>query len=165
MARVHDKDHFILVSTVDGLRDATNEKLMNRYVPIMLDEVRPGAPRGSRPPMKLEDLKHITTVKEKTAVDARMKDVVFDKEMPRVFTTNSPTPNDWHKGLPVDIFSMSAEDRLKLDADAIAVFKRTAFATVSGCVVPLLLAQRQSGSVRSDASQRVAQFLGGQDMK
>lgn len=165
MARVHDKDFFIVVSTVDGLRDATNEKLMSRYVPIMLDEVRPGAPRGSRPPMNLEDLKHITTVKEKSAVDARMKDVVFDKEMPRIFTTNSPTPNDWHKGLPVGVFSMSPEDRLKLDADAIAVFKRTAFATVSGCVVPQWLAKKQSGAVRSEASKRVAQFSGSLDMQ
>ncbi len=165
IARVHDKDHFILVSTVDGLRDATNEKLMNRYVPIMLDEVRPGAPRGSRPPMNLEDLKHITTIKEKTAVDARMKDVVFDKEMPRVLTTNSPTPNDWHKGLPIGVFSMSPEDRLKLDADAIAVFKRTAFATVSGCCVPEWLAKRQSTSVRGDASQKVSQFLDGLGMQ
>eukprot|EP00971_Amphidinium_carterae_P325324 6455531-Amphidinium_carterae.1 len=100
---------------------------MKPGVPILLDEVKVGEKRGTRPPMTVEDLKHLCEVAGATTVDARNSDVKFAEEQPRIMTANASDPNKWHPELPENVFSMSVAGRKSLPADVKAVFKRCSF--------------------------------------
>jgi hypothetical protein len=78
----------------------------------------------------------MTDVIETTTLDGRMKDITFAYPQPRIFTSNAATPHGWFHELPEDIFVQTDAQRLALDANVAAIFKRTFFMHVTGCMIP-----------------------------
>ena len=70
---------------------------------MLLDEASPSAPRGSRQPMGIEDVKHMTEAADRSSLDGRCKDIVFAYPQPKVFTSNAASPHEWFHELPPDI--------------------------------------------------------------
>jgi hypothetical protein len=138
LARADQSEHpyYLKVGTVDILREAVKDGLMSENVPILLDEVTPGAPRGSRPAMTLHELKRLCEVEGSSTTDGRNNDISFKAGQARVFTTNAMCPFDWHPNLPGDIWVMSAQSRALLQPDIKAVFKRCVFAVVADNIIP-----------------------------
>ena len=64
--------YYILVGTVDGLSKAQAQGLQADNVPIVLDDCTPALPRGSRPAMTAEELKHNTNVVTSDTLAARL---------------------------------------------------------------------------------------------
>jgi len=131
-----ERPYYLKVGTVDILREAVKDGLMCDNVPIVLDEVTPGAARGTRPPTTLHDVKRLCEVEGTTTTDGRNNDIVFKSDQPRIFTTNAMCPFDWHAKLPGDIWVMSAASRALLQPDVKAVFKRCVFAVVASGLIP-----------------------------
>lgn len=122
---------YISVKTVDSLREGQRDGLLVEGVPILYDDLTPGLPRGTRPCMSLDDVKHFTEVENASSVNARNNDINFAANMPKIVTTNATNLHEWHKGLPQDVYSMSNEQRLALTPDVKAVLKRVATCLVS----------------------------------
>ena len=128
--------YFVLVQTVEGLSAAANGGWLLPNIPILLDEVKPSAPRGTRPSMSAEELKKLTTVTTGVTLDARYRDLRICENQPRIVTANAMDPNEWHEIFPSDLFNTSEASRFVMDADAKAVGKRTAWAHVQHDLIP-----------------------------
>ena len=128
--------YFVMVQTVEGLSAAAAGGWLLPGIPILLDELKPSAPRGTRPCMSVDELKKLTDVTTSVTVDARYRDLRLCEDEPRVVTANAMNPSDWHEVFPPDLFEVSAEARRLLDADAKAVGKRTAWALVQHNLIP-----------------------------
>ena len=80
-------------------------------------------------------MKNLTEVTTTSTLQARFKDIVIDENEPRCFTSNASNPNEWHDGLPADVFITSAAVRVGYTAGIKAVFKRTVFAHVQSSII------------------------------
>ena len=129
------RNYFLKVGTIDSLRECADQALMKQNIPILSDEITPGKARGTRCGMSLEDVKHVCEIPETTSVDARNNDISFHSNQPRIFTSNAYGPHGWHNDLPADVFNMSNNTRVHLDAHVKAVFKRVVFASVDANVI------------------------------
>ena len=132
---------------------------INQGVPILLDEVCSGEPRGSRPAMSLEDIKHMAEVQKSSTLDGRTKDISFSTDQARVFTTNAEGPHGWHKSLPKYVFAMENAERVALHPDVKAIFKRAVFAHVDRPLVPATTSTAFSHNRRSEASSSGAEAM------
>jgi hypothetical protein len=121
---------YLFVGTVDILRNAGAEGLLRSGVPVLYDDLTPGLPRGSRPPMNLDDIAKFTEVFNKSTINARNGDIDMHPGMPKLCTTNATSPHEWHGDLPEDVLTMSPEARMALSPKIKAVFKRCVFARV-----------------------------------
>ena len=101
----------------------------------MFDDIEPSKVRGTRKGSTLEDLKNLTGVTTTSTLHARFRDIVIDEQEPRAFTSNAANPNEWHDGLPADVFITSAAVRAGYTAGVKAVFKRTVFAHVQASII------------------------------
>ena len=131
--------YFVMVQTVEGLSAAAGGGWLLPGIPVLLDEVKPSAPRGTRPPMSAEELKKLTDVTTSVTMDARYRDLRLCEDEPRVMTANAMNPSEWHSVFPPDLLEATPEARLLLDADAKAVGKRTAWAHVQHNLIPQAL--------------------------
>eukprot|EP00971_Amphidinium_carterae_P258655 5133816-Amphidinium_carterae.1 len=136
MATTSIKPYFIQVNTVDALREASGSQCFKCGVPVIFDDIEPSKACGSRKGHMLEDLKALCDVTNTVSIHARYKDIVLDERQPRIFTTNSTQPSEWHSQLPVDVLEMSANRRKDYNAHVKAIFKRTAFARVTHSLIP-----------------------------
>ena len=127
---------YLKVGTVDSLRVAAAAGWMQMNVPILFDEVTPDAPRGTRAPMGIECVKHITESASSSTVDGRNSDITIHCPQPKVFTSNAASPHEWFQQLPPDIFVQTDAQRLALHANVAAVFKRCFFLHVTECLIP-----------------------------
>jgi hypothetical protein len=151
---------YLKVGTADSLRDAQTAGLMQPNVPILFDEVTPGAPRGSRPAMGCECVKHMTDVIETTCLDGRMKDITFACPQPRIFTSNAATPHEWFHELPRDIFVQTDVQRLAQCANTAAIFKRTFFLHVTECLIPPAVRAAFEAQKLAGYNATMLEFLG-----
>ena len=124
-----ERPYFLKVETIEGLKEAASGYI-KKGVAILFDDIEPSKVRGTRKGSTLEDLKNLTEVTTTSTLHARFKDIVIDENEPRCFTSNAANPNEWHDGLPADVFITSAAVRAGYPAGIKAVFKRTVFAHV-----------------------------------
>jgi len=157
----NEHPYYLKVGTVDILREAIKDNLMVEQVPVVLDEVTPGMPRGTRPCMTLDDVKRLTEVEGTTVTDGRCNDIAFKSEQARVFTTNSLTPHGWHPGLPQDVWVMSDATRALLPPNVKAVFKRCLFGLVEQNLIPVSVRTAHAERKRADKSARYAGAFAG----
>jgi hypothetical protein len=135
----HEHPYYLKAGTLDILREAVKDGLMLETTPIVLDELTPGAPRGSRACMTLHELKRLCEVEGSSTSDGRCNDITFSAGQARVFTSNAMCPFDWHPKLPENIWVMSDASRALLAADVKAVFKRCVFVVVESSLIPQAL--------------------------
>ena len=129
-----DGPYFLKVGTVDSLRKVQSE--LRSGTPLLFDDVTPSAMRGTRKPMTIEEVKHITNVDGGESCEGRNNDITIADNCPRIFTSNASTPTEWCEELPEVRNLKFASDRLSACSDnALAVFKRVAFMQVT---VPLI---------------------------
>ena len=68
------RPYMIVVQTVEGLSAAAHGGFCHEWVCILLDEIRPGQCRGTRPAMSIDEVKKLCMVDIQTTFDARNKD-------------------------------------------------------------------------------------------
>ena len=158
--QAHGNAFFLKVGTLDCLRVAVAAGLMVPGVPVLCDEVTPGATKGSRAASSLEELKKCTNVAYTDTVDARNSDITFAAGQARIFTSNASSLQAWHPALPAAAEAMSPAERLSLDPSVRAVFKRVVWARVDVPLVPSLRAERFWEDRTAAASRKVARVLG-----
>ncbi len=154
------KPFFLKISTVDSLRKV--QHLLRPGVPLLLDDITPSVPRGSRPPMSIDEVKHLMNVVSAEACDGRSNDIVLSVDMPRVVTSNASSPRQWCLGLP-DVEHLSPADRLRVcSGSALAIFKRVLFVPV---ITPLIERNTRLGHVAGliDGTARKMRRLLGHD--
>ena len=158
LARADQQEHpyFLKAGTMDILREAVKDGLMLETTPIVLDELTPGAPRGSRACMTLHELKRLCEVEGSSTSDGRGNDITFSAGQARVFTSNAMCPFDWHPKLPADVWVMSDASRALLSADVKAVFKRCVFVVVEGSLIPQALRVSFAATRRETKKARYA---------
>jgi hypothetical protein len=105
-------------------------------VPIVFDDMRPGANRLGRAPHSLEDLKVLSDVPDGGDMAARYSDIHFARMMPRLFTSNDTCPHGFHPAFPIGLKDMSNAAVLALDNHTKALLKRFAFCHVTTCLIP-----------------------------
>ena len=128
--------YFIKIETVDAIRECVTSGLLRCSIPILLDEIKPDAMCGTRRGHSLEDLKHLCEVTTSTTVHARYRDICFDVDQPRAFTSNAGNPHEWHQGLPDQVKEVSNDTRKSYQPDIKAIFKRTCFAHIQHSLIP-----------------------------
>ena len=126
--------YYLLAGNVDVLRTAGKDGLLAEGVPVLLDDLTPGLPRGTRPLMNLDDVAKFTEVSKKSTISARNCDIIMAAVMPKIITTNATTPHEWHPDLPQTVWDMDVDERKSLSTKVKAVFKRYMFCEVN---VPL----------------------------
>ena len=131
---MQDRPYFLKVETIEGLKEAASGYI-KRGVAILFDDIEPSKMRGTRKGSTLEDLKHLCEVGTTSTLHARFRDIVIDENEPRCFTSNAANPNEWHDGLPSDVFLTSDVLRRSYSAGIKAVFKRTVFAHVQHSII------------------------------
>ena len=146
MQSTANEPYYLMVGTVDSLREGQKDGLLQEHIPVVFDDLTPGLARGSRPGMSMDDIKHFTEVECGSSVNARCKDINFSANMPKFVTTNATDLHQWHQELPENLFSMSSDDISKLQPNVKAVVKRCAV-----CVVTLPLMDL---GAREDAKRR-----------
>ncbi len=124
--------------TVEALREAVNVGMVKAFVPILFDDLTPAEAAGvtGKTGLPLESLKLLLEVQQSSTLQARLKDLCFQPNTPRVFTSNAVNPSEFHKGLPPDPWGMSAVARRGLCSNVKAAFKRCCFAHVARLLVP-----------------------------
>ena len=145
--------YYIVAGTVDSLRSAVKDGFLKSEVPIIFDDLTPGEPQGSRPPMELSNVIKFLEMDETTSVHARNNDILLPKGIPKIVTTNAREPHEWHPKLPKNFWSMSPEDRQAQPNLVRAVFKRTAW-----CVIehPLFADEEQQAAKRARRAEGAA---------
>ena len=126
------------VGTVEALREAATTGLLKSFVPILFDDMTVEAVSGvsGRVGLPLDSLKLLFEVQQSSTLQARYKDLCFQPNTPRLFTSNAANPSEFHKGLPPDPWGMSPVARRGLCSNVKAAFKRCCFALVTHLLVP-----------------------------
>ncbi len=126
------------MGTVEALREAVSTGLVKAFVPILFDDLTPAEAAGvsGKTGLPLESLKLLLEVQQSSTLQARFKDLCFQPNTPRVFTSNASNPSEFHKGLPPDPWGMSPVARRGLCSNVKASFKRCCFALVTRLLVP-----------------------------
>ncbi len=132
------KPYYLKVGAVEALREAVSTGMLKAFVPILFDDLTPAEVAGAtgKTGIPLEHLKLLLEVQQSSALQARLKDLCFQPNTPKVFTSNAANPSEFHKGLPPDPWGMSAVARKGLCSNVKATFKRSCFAHVSHLLVP-----------------------------
>ena len=126
--------YYVMAGTVDGLRHMHGQLVVGTA--ILLDDVTAGGKQGSRAPITLEQLKHLTNIVGHETLSARYDDLSIPDECTRVFTTNAQSPHEWCNCLPNDIYTLSSAQRKEAcSVDAVAILKRVAFCKIDEMVV------------------------------
>jgi hypothetical protein len=130
------RPYFVTTQTVEGLTTAASGGWCQEWVGLLLDELRPGQPRGTRPPMSVDELKKLCSIDIAATIDARNRDIMLSVDQPRVMTANAMDPSQWHPVLPCDLYEMDASARMRLDPDVKAIGKRISWAFVGVSLIP-----------------------------
>ena len=126
--------YFMKVGTMDSLRDAFRGHI-KPGIPILFDDLT--LIQGtSHDTIAVADLKQLFEVKESSGMRARFKDFTFFPNMPKIFTSSAMDLYEFHKGLPLNIWTMTTERRRTLQPNIHAAFTRACFAHVEHCLVP-----------------------------
>ena len=147
---------YVFAGTIDSLRSASHDGLLRTGVPVIIDDITPGEAQGSRPPITLENLKKLLEVLSATSIHARCKDIHMQAGMPRIITTNSTTPKEWHFEIPQGILDMDPVERFTLDPNVKAIFKRCTFCLVTGPLYSMQARQDGQAQRRARAGQIMA---------
>ncbi len=146
--------YYIKTSTIDALKKAM--PFLTPGTPVLLDEVTPSAKRGTRPSSSTDEVVKITTVADSTVVDARYSDIIVGEQVPRIFTSNAPSPEAWFSELPKQIKYLTPAERLEqCNPFAIAVIKRCLFVKIEGSLIPEAMRQNFNASKKDAASKRM----------
>jgi hypothetical protein len=125
----------IIVGTADSLPRG-GDRRMKSGVPIVLDDLRPNEQRINRPPHSIEDMKSLGDVEIGGDMSGRFKDVHFEPNMPRLFTSNVDTPREFFHAFPTDLKTLTNEAVMRLPYDVLALVKRYAFCLAPQRVIP-----------------------------
>jgi hypothetical protein len=129
------RPYIITSQTVEGLMTAASGGWCQEWVGLLLDELRPGQPRGTRPPMTMDEVKKLCSIDIAATIDARHRDIMLSVDQPRIVTANAMDPSQWHSGLPYNLYSMDVAGRLRLSPDVKAVGKRISWALVEDSLI------------------------------
>ena len=130
------RPYIVITQTVEGLTTAASGGWCQEWVGLLLDELRPGQPRGTRPPMSVDELKKLCSIDIAATIDARNRDIMLSVDQPRIMTANAMNPSQWHPVLPCDLYEMDAASRMWLGPDVKAVGKRISWAFVGVSLIP-----------------------------
>ena len=134
---------------------------MKSGVPIVLDDLRPNEQRINRPPHSIEDMKSLGDVEIGGDMSGRFRDVHFEPNMPRLFTSNADTPNEFFRAFPTDFKVMTNEAVMRLPSDVLALVKRYAFCLVPQCVIPADDRHAYHANRNSNLDEVADQMFGG----
>jgi hypothetical protein len=129
------RPYIITSQTVEGLMTAASGGWCQEWVGLLLDELRPGQPRGTRPPMTMDEIKKLCSIDIAATIDARHHDIMLSVDQPRIVTANAMDPSQWHSDLPYNLYSMDVAGRLRLSPDVKAVGKRISWALVEDSLI------------------------------
>ena len=115
---LYPRPYTIVAQTVDGLASAAAGGWCQEWVGILLDEIRPGQARGSRPPMTPGEVKKLCSIDIQGTIDARNRDILLSVNQPRINTANAMNPSEWHPVLPSNLFSVDGATRMAMHPDA-----------------------------------------------
>jgi hypothetical protein len=130
------RPYIVSTQTVEGLTTAASGGWCQQWVGLLLDELRPGQPRGTRPPMSVDELKKLCSIDIAATIDARHRDIMLSVDQPRIMTANAMMPSQWHPVLPDNLYEMDAIARMRLGPDVKAVGKRISWAFVAVSLIP-----------------------------
>lgn len=133
---LYPKPYSIVVQTVEGLASAAAGGWCQEWVGILLDEIRPGQARGTRPPMTPDEVKKLCSIDIQGTIDARNRDILLSVSQPRINTANAMNPSEWHPVLPSNLFRVDGAARMAMHPDAKAIGKRIAWAQVDVSLIP-----------------------------
>jgi hypothetical protein len=139
-----DRAYYLMGNTVDMLKEFNQGQVWKSYVPLLLDEFD-GTDTRQQGILGENSMKILTDVASGGSMRCRYHDVVIPSMCPRVFTSNSLTPERWLSHLDVD------------EAHGKAIRKRVLFFAVGGNVMPLDLRGRVSNTgIEVTAAMRTA---------
>ncbi len=121
---------------MEGLAAAAAGGWCQEWACIVLDEIRPGQARGSRPRMTADEVKKLCSIDLQATLDARNKDIQLSINQPRIMTANAMNPSEWHPLLPYDLYTTDDATRLAMHPDVKAIGKRIAWAYVGVSLIP-----------------------------
>ena len=78
---------------------------------------------------------------------------------PRIITSNSSEPHEWHEEFPKGLLTMSSDARQSLSPDCRALLKRLSFCTVSTSLFPVVGAKRQADPLVAERALKVRRLL------
>jgi hypothetical protein len=119
-----DKAYYLMGNTVDMLKEFNQGQVWKSYVPLLLDEFD-GTDTRQQGILGENSMKVLTDVSSGGSMRCRYHDVVIPPMCPRVFTSNSLTPERWLSHLDID------------EAHGKAIRKRVLFFVVGGNVMPM----------------------------
>ena len=127
---------FVMILNTAEAMPRNGDSRVKTGVPIIFDDMRPGAIRLGRPPHSIEDMKVLGDIPAGGDMAARYSDIHFEPNQPRIFTSNDLTPNEFHSGFPYELENMTADTVMSLDNHTKALLKRFAFCHVQTCLIP-----------------------------
>ena len=120
----------LIASTIEALPRGGDRRIKSG-VPVVMDDLRPGEQRLSRPPRSVEDVKVLGDPEIGGDMAGRYEDVHFEPGMPRLFTSNAANPHAFFPAFPENLEFMSAAAVMALDFDRFALVKRYAFCKIT----------------------------------
>ena len=144
-AEMYHEGFFLLVSTAESLPRA-GDRRMKTGVPIVFDDMKPNENRNGRPPHTFEDMKVMGDVEVGGDMAGRYRDIHFEPDMPRIYTSNANDPSDFFNAFPSDLKTMTDTAVMGLSNDMKSLIKRFAFCEVPCCVIPVI--DRQAHQTR-----------------
>mmetsp|Transcript_88360 Transcript_88360/g.175691 ORF Transcript_88360/g.175691 Transcript_88360/m.175691 type:complete len:726 (-) Transcript_88360:12-2189(-) len=125
----------LIVNTVEALPRGGDSRI--KYgVPIIFDDLRPGAARLGRPPHSVEDMKVMGDIPDGGDMAARYNDVHFQKMMARIWTSNDDSPHGFFGSFPENLELLPDADVMALNSHVKALLKRFAFCHVQQNLIP-----------------------------
>ena len=81
--------------------------------------------------------------------------------MPRLWTSNADSPQEFYHALPANLETMSNEQIMELDPYVLAVVKRFAFCRVSQCLLPQAVREAYEASRAARVREVAANLFSG----
>ena len=148
------KPYFLQSSTLDSLRSVSAS--LAEPAPIILDDFT----AATAPRLTEDMLKHVLTCTGREVLSARYEDVPLP-EGARLISSNAKCISEWTPLVPAGVWSMPAESRKRLSANALAILKRVTVCTLSTPLLPKASSKRHAEDVATSAARKVARLLGG----
>ena len=128
-------------------------------VPMILDDITPSRPQGSRRGMDVDGVKKLLESGEQAGgVDARFHDPVFCRYQCRLFTSNAQSPNEWHSAFPTG-YPYTAEAIKVMSPDARALLRRAMFCVVSESLVGEAQKAKRRNSAEEESAKRMKALI------
>jgi len=109
-----EENYIIKAGTLDSLRSCCSAGLMQKGTAILMDDITPAKPRGTRPSMSIEEVKHMVMVDDiAQSADGRSSDIQYADQQSRVFASNAMTIQAWCPFLR-NITTMTERERLDM---------------------------------------------------